>query len=85
MVSAGPLISKSSSLFTNYLGIVPSTPITIGNTATFMFHSFLQFSGKYKLHISLFSFFSFHFVVLWHGRIHRSAGSLFFFFFVDYH
>ena len=41
MVSACPLISKSSSLFTNPLGIAPSASITIGITATFMFHYFL--------------------------------------------
>ena len=38
MVSTCPLISKSSSHFTKYLGIVPSIP-TIGITVTFMFHS----------------------------------------------
>ena len=41
MVSTCPLISKSSSLFTNPLGIVPSAPITISITITFMFHSFI--------------------------------------------
>ena len=34
MVSICPLISKSSSLFTNPLEIVPSAPITIGITVT---------------------------------------------------
>ena len=38
MVSTCPLISKSSSRFTNTLEVVPSAPITIGITVTFMFH-----------------------------------------------
>ena len=38
MVSASPLISKSSNLFTISLGIVPSAPITTGITVTFLFH-----------------------------------------------
>ena len=42
MVSACPLISKSSSPFTNPLGIVPSALITISITVTLMFHSFLS-------------------------------------------
>ena len=42
MVSARPLISKSSSPFTNPLGIVPLKRITICITVTFMFHSFFS-------------------------------------------
>ena len=42
MFSTRPLISTSSSPFTNPSGIVLSTPITIGITAIFMFHSFSQ-------------------------------------------
>ena len=42
MVSIWPLISKSSSPFTKHLVTVPSTPITIGFTVTFMFHCFLE-------------------------------------------
>ena len=41
IVSACPLMFKSSKLSTNRLGIVPSAPITIGITDTIMFHSFL--------------------------------------------
>ena len=41
MVFTCPLISKSSILFTNLLGIVPSAPIIIGITVIFMFHIFL--------------------------------------------
>ena len=40
MVSTRPLISKSSSPFTNPLVTVPRVPITIGITVTFMFQSF---------------------------------------------
>ena len=39
MVSSCSLISKSSCLFIIPLGIVPSAPITIGVTVSFMFHS----------------------------------------------
>ena len=40
IVSAYPLISKSSNPFANPLGIVPCGQITIDITITFMFHSF---------------------------------------------
>ena len=40
MVPTFPLISKSSSPFSNPLGIVPSAPTTIGIMVTFIFHSF---------------------------------------------
>ena len=43
MFSTYPLISKSSSPFTNLLVTVPSTPITIGITVIFMYHSLLSF------------------------------------------
>ena len=39
MVFTFPLIYKFSCLCTNPFGIVPSAPITIGVTVTFMFHS----------------------------------------------
>ena len=42
MVSIRPLISKSSSLFTNPLGTVPCAAITTGIILTFMFHSFFN-------------------------------------------
>ena len=50
MVSSGPLISKSLSLFNNPLVTVPKAPIMIGIIVTFMFHSFLiplQGRGNY--------------------------------------
>ena len=40
MVCTRPLISKSSSLCINPLVTVPSVPVTIGITVTFMFHNF---------------------------------------------
>ena len=42
MVSICSLLSESSSLFINPFGIVPSEPVTIGITTTFMFHMILQ-------------------------------------------
>ena len=61
MASTCPLTSKSSSLFTNPLGIVPSAPITTGITINFMFHSFFFRSlTKSRYFFSL----SFHFT-LW--------------------
>ena len=70
IVSTCLLISKSSSLFSSPLEIVPSAPIIIGMTVTFMFHSFflLHLQGRY---LSLFSLL-FNFT-LW------SVGSLFYF------
>ena len=40
IVSARSTLSNSSSTFTKLLRIVPSAPITIGITLTFMFHGF---------------------------------------------
>ena len=63
MVSTCPLISKSTSHFTNSLGIVPSGPITIGITVTFISIVFFLFSSKVEVLISLFAFFYFYSVV----------------------
>ena len=41
MFSVGPPIFNFSRPLTNPLGTVPSAPVTIGATVTFMFHSFL--------------------------------------------
>ena len=59
MVTTRPLISKSPSPCTNLLVTVPSVPITIGITATFMFHRIFsaQTRSRYFSFISLsFSF-----------------------------
>ena len=58
MVFTCPLISKSSILFTNSLGIVPSVPTTIGITITFMFHSFFNSLARSR-YLYLFSPFIF--------------------------
>ena len=42
MISSCPLISKSFSSFTNPLGIVPSSSITIDITLTFMVYRFFS-------------------------------------------
>ena len=65
-----PLISKSSSPFTNSLGIVPSAPTTIGITVTFMFHSFFSSIARSR-YLSLFSS-SFNFT-LWSAGTARST------------
>ena len=67
MVSTRPLISKSSSLFTNPLGIIRRAPITIGITVTYMFHIFssLTRSRYLSLFSYLFAFFHFRSVVCW--------------------
>ena len=68
MVSTYTLISKLPSLFINPLCIVPSAPITIGITFTFMFHSFFNSLARSRyLSLFLLSFY-FHFTL-------RSAGS----------
>ena len=67
MVSTRIFIYNSFSLFTNLLVTVPSTLITVGITATFMFHSFF-FCSLYKiLFLSLFKFlFYFQFLIIFH-------------------
>ena len=49
------MISKSSSLFINPDGIVPSPPITISITVNFMFHSFSSLTRARSRYLSLFS------------------------------
>ena len=91
IVSTCSLISKFSSHLTNSLEIVPSSPITISITITFMFHSFFL-----VLWPGLGTYLSFLFLLffLYGPPIQFSpqlAGFLFFlsffpfFFFLDYH
>ena len=82
MFSAHLLISKSSNHFSKPLGIVPSTLISIGITATFMFHSLLSFLARSKyLFLFVFSF-SFHSVLHKDGQVHNFISSVFL---VNYH
>ena len=64
MVSTSPLISKSSSPFTNLLVIFPSTPTTITMVSPLTSCSivYFWFSNKVWVFISLFTFF---FFTLW--------------------
>ena len=77
MVSTRPLISKSSSPFTNPLVSVSRTPITTGITVTFMFHSFFNFLAKSR-YLSFFSL-SFNFT-LWSVGTAQSTIQQFLFF-----
>ena len=78
MVSARPLISKSSSPFNNPLIIVPRAPITIGVNVTYMFHSFFfQFPSNVQVFILLFAFFQFYSVVSQNIKVHNFSSSLF--------
>ena len=77
IVSSRPLIFKSSSPCFNPLRTVPSAPITIDITVTFMFHIFFQFSSKISVLIFLFVFFSFYPVVSQNDQVHCSADSIF--------
>ena len=69
IVSTRPLISNSSSPCTNPLVTVPSLPITIAITVTFMFHSFFSFLARSK-YLSLF-YLSFNFT-LWSAGMANS-------------
>ena len=55
MVSTHPLISESSSPYTNPLVTILSAPITTGITVTSMFHSFFSSLSRF-MYSSLFSF-----------------------------
>ena len=82
MVSIRPLITKSSGPFTNPLVIVPSAPITIGVTVTFLFHSCCFFrSLTMSKYLSLsFFFFFFFFSVLPAGTEKSTIRQVYFFF-----
>ena len=82
MVSSRPLISKSSSPFSNPLVTVPNAPITSGKIVTCMFHSFFNSLARSR-YLSFFSH-SFSFI-LWSAGTAKSTilQVLFFFVVVD--
>ena len=69
MISTCPLISKLSSPFINSLGIVPSAPVTIDITVTFMFYSLFSSQARPR-NLSLFAFFYFYYVVSRDSKVH---------------
>ena len=77
MASTRPLISKSSSPCTNLLLTIPTAPITIGITTTFLFYIFFQFSSKVLVLIFLLVFFQSPSIVSRESKILNSPNSLF--------
>ena len=77
-VSTRPVISKSSSVGINPLVTLPSTPISIGITVTFMFNSFFHSPSKVQVLIFLFVFFQFYSVISRNSKVHNFGKSLFF-------
>ena len=83
MASTCPLLSKSSSPFTNPLGIISSVRTPPDVTISFVFHRvFFQFSSKVYVLNSHFVFFYFQLVVSRDARVHFLASSLFSFLFL---
>ena len=76
IVSPRPVISQSSSSCINYLLTVPTAPITIGITVTFMLHIFSNSLARSR-HLS-FSSLSFNFTLWSYGteKTHISSNSL---------
>ena len=81
MVSTFPPASKSSSPFNNPLVAVPKTPITIGITVTFMFHSYFNSQAR-SWYLSFFPH-SFSFI-LWSAGTEKFTIRQVLFFVVDY-
>ena len=81
MISPRSLISNSSSPFTKPLGIVPSAPITVGITDTFMLLIFFLLQGL----VSYLSFHFFVFILCSVGTAKSTILQVLFFSFVDYH
>ena len=77
IISTFPLISKSTSPFTNPLEIILSALITIHIIITFIFSSIFQLSSKVYVLISLFTFFQFFSVIRRDG--YSSIRQIFFF------
>ena len=57
VVSIFPLTSSTPSLFSKFLGTVPSAPNTIDITVTFMFHTIASRLTRYSFSFSLISLF----------------------------
>ena len=74
MFLARLLISKFSSPCTNPFVIVPSAPITIGITVTFMFHSFFS-SLPRCWYLSLFAFFQFYSFSIVSGGVNQYSSA----------
>ena len=81
MVSICPLISKSFSLCTNTLVIVPRASITIGITVTLMFHSFFSYLAR-SWYLSLFSL-SVNFTLWSAGTAESTIQEVLFFFTIN--
>ena len=77
MISIRPVISKFSHPCTNPLVTVPSAPITIGITVTFMLHRFILFSSKVYIFITLFPLLKFYPVISRNSKVYCLAVSLF--------
>ena len=78
MVSTCPPISKFSSLYTNPLVTVPSTPITSAITVTFVFHDFYSSQARSR-YLFLFSL-SFSFTLWSAGTAKITSRHVLFFF-----
>ena len=72
-----PLIFNSPSLSSKAFGTIPSTPITMGITVTFMFHSFLCSLARSKYLSNFLLSFIF---TQWLARMAKSTRQLLFFF-----
>ena len=83
IVSTRPVISKSSSPFTNPLVTVLRVPVTIGIIVTFMFHSFFN-SLSWSRYLSFFSL-SFNFTRWSAGAAKSTILQVFFFFHYYYY
>ena len=83
MVSTRPLISKSSSPFTNPLMTLPSASVTIGITVTFYVVFFFSSQARFR-YLSLFSL-SFNFTLSSTRTAEFTVRQMLFFSFADYH
>ena len=77
IVSARPLISKSSSTFNNPSVTASIAPVTIGINVTFIFYTYFLFPSGVKVFILLFTFFQFYTMVSRDRKVHNFGSSLF--------